>query len=109
MFCHEGSRVKHYPVAGLVPDSLFEHVTLGTSHAWVQPNAADQACTEKKQIPRQHNLGKHLQINCRAVDLVTFAVHNLPKQLLHLLLVQVLFEGVYVDAQNALPLSFLQA
>ena len=72
-------------------------------------NEVDCACTEKKQVPGQHNLGKHLQINRRAVDLVTFAVNNLPKQLLHLLLVQVLLEGVHVDAQNALPLSFLQA
>lgn len=72
-------------------------------------NEVDWACTEKKQVPGQHNLGKHLQINCRAIDLVTFAVDNLPEQLLHLLLVQVPLQGVHVDAQNALPLSFLQA
>jgi hypothetical protein len=72
-------------------------------------NEVDWACTEKKQTPGQDNLGKHLQINCRAGKLVTFAVDNLPKQFLHVLLVQVLLEGVHVDAHNALPLSFLQA
>ncbi len=84
-------------------------MTWAISHAWIQLNATDQAYTEKTQVPGQDNPGKHLQINCRAVNLVTFAVDNLPKQLLHLLLVQVLLEGVHVDAQNALPLPFLQA
>ncbi len=41
VICSEGSQVKHYPVAGLVPDSLSEHVALAISHAWVPPKTAD--------------------------------------------------------------------